>query len=52
LSDVKKINTYSISERVAKPLRQYKFKYIYIARRPNQIALVKSIKKAHASNRL
>jgi len=50
LSDVKKINTYSISERVAKPLRQYKFKYIYIARRPNQTALVKSIKKAHASN--
>ena len=34
-----------ISERVAMPLRNNKFKFIYIANKPNQKAIIKSIQK-------
>tara|TARA_B110000444_G_scaffold197897_1_gene188922 strand:- start:1800 stop:2516 length:717 start_codon:yes stop_codon:yes gene_type:complete len=47
LSCMKSINSYCLSERIAKPLRQNKFKYIYIAKQPNQLALLASIKKMH-----
>ena len=47
LSNVKTINMYCISKRVAKPLKQKNFKHIYIAEKPNQTALVSSIKKRH-----
>ena len=50
LSDVNKINSYCLSERIAKPLRQNKFKHIYVAKQPNQLALVASIKKFHFSS--
>ena len=47
LSNAKIINMYCISERVAKPLIQKNFKYIYIAKKPEQTALVSAIKKGH-----
>ena len=52
LPEVKKINTYCLSERIAKPLKHNKFKHIYVAKKPNQSALVASIKKIHFSSNL
>ena len=47
LSNFKETPMYCISDRVAKPLRQKKFKHIYVASKPNQKSLIVSIKKSH-----
>ena len=47
LSVIKHVNIYCISERVASPFNQKKFNSVYIASKPNEEALIKSIKKRH-----
>ena len=47
LYNAKKINAYCISERVANPLKRKDFKHIFVAKKPEQIALVSTIKKKH-----
>lgn len=47
LSAAREIVIYCISERVAKCFKAKNFKFVYIATRPNEVALIKSIKKRH-----
>ena len=45
LSQVKKIQYFCISERVATPLRQKNFSHVYVAAKPNQECLIAIFKK-------
>ena len=47
LSAAKNINIYCISERVAAPFIHKRFSSVYIAPKPNEDALIQSIKKRH-----
>ena len=47
LNIVKDINIYCISDRVALPFRDNLFTSIFIARQPNEAAIIKIIKKKH-----
>lgn len=47
LSSSKNINIYCISQRVAAPFIQKRFSSVYIAPKPNEDALIQSIKKRH-----
>ena len=47
LSASKNINIYCISERVAAPFIKKRFSSVYIAPKPNEDALIQSIKKKH-----
>ena len=47
LSAAREIAIYCISERVAASFKKANFKFVYIASRPNENALIRSIKKRH-----
>ena len=47
LSAAREITIYCISERAALSFKKANFKFVYIASRPNENALIKSIKKRH-----
>jgi len=47
LSAVRELVIYCISARVAASFKKANFKFIYIASRPNEDALIRSIKKRH-----
>ena len=52
LHKIKKLPIYCISNRVAKPLIMEKFNYVYIAKEPDEINLISSIKWNHFSQKL
>ena len=46
LSNVKQLHIFCLSERVARPLKEYKFNRVYIAKQPNELSIVSLIKKS------
>tara|TARA_Y200000002_G_C22630815_1_gene642403 strand:+ start:719 stop:1441 length:723 start_codon:yes stop_codon:yes gene_type:complete len=51
LSNAKQIQIYCLSDRVAQPLRVKRLGKIHVAKKPNELSLIASIKKNHFGNK-